>query len=185
MKTQMQSSSALPSQVRKLLISLACKSGTKGVSRSNFVVFLSSVKVEMKGPHDYSSPADWPLMMVSFVQMMVFRLKWIHVSAIHLSLLLRLSSSWSCASSTCFLGPSGSSGVPATGEICWGSSSGSVLSSSWACWRKLCFTPSTRASATKETMVCWFISFINHEASALQQLWRPSLWLTPDLWDQP
>lgn len=26
--------------------------------------FLSSVKVEMKGPHDYSSPADWPLMMV-------------------------------------------------------------------------------------------------------------------------
>lgn len=25
---------------------------------------LSSVKVEMKGPHDYSSPADWPLMMV-------------------------------------------------------------------------------------------------------------------------
>lgn len=27
-----------------------------------FVV--SAVKVEMKGPHDYSSPADWPLMMV-------------------------------------------------------------------------------------------------------------------------
>lgn len=24
----------------------------------------SPVKVEMKGPHDYSSPADWPLMMV-------------------------------------------------------------------------------------------------------------------------
>ena len=29
--------------------------------------FSSPVKVEMKGPHDYSSPADWPLMMVCAV----------------------------------------------------------------------------------------------------------------------
>lgn len=27
----------------------------------------SPVKVEMKGPHDYSSPADWPLMMVGAI----------------------------------------------------------------------------------------------------------------------
>lgn len=31
---------------------------------SLFFCLLSPVKVEMKGPHDYSSPADWPLMMV-------------------------------------------------------------------------------------------------------------------------
>lgn len=34
------------------------------VSRPHSLMFLPSVKVEMKGPHDYSSPADWPQMMV-------------------------------------------------------------------------------------------------------------------------
>lgn len=29
-----------------------------------FFFMFFPVKVEMKGPHDYSSPADWPLMMV-------------------------------------------------------------------------------------------------------------------------
>ncbi|CAG01227.1 unnamed protein product, partial [Tetraodon nigroviridis] len=31
-----------------------------------------SVKVEMKGPHDYSSPADWPLMMFFMVMCIVY-----------------------------------------------------------------------------------------------------------------
>lgn len=65
------------------------------------------------------------------------------------------SSSWSCASSTCSLGLSGSSGVRAIGEICWGSSSGLAPLSYWACWKRLCFILNTRASATKATMVRW------------------------------
>ena len=32
-----------------------------------FFICISPVKVEMKGPHDYSSPADWPLMMVCMI----------------------------------------------------------------------------------------------------------------------
>uniref|UniRef100_A0A8C4F9L7 Transmembrane protein 87A n=1 Tax=Dicentrarchus labrax TaxID=13489 RepID=A0A8C4F9L7_DICLA len=32
----------------------------------------SSVKVEMKGPHDYSSPADWPLMMFFMIMCIVY-----------------------------------------------------------------------------------------------------------------
>lgn len=67
------------------------------------------------------------------------------------------SSSWSCALCTCCSGLSGSSGVPAIGGICCGSSSGSAPSSSLACWKKLCFTQNTRASVTKETMVGLFL----------------------------
>lgn len=34
--------------------------------------FTFSMKVEMKGPHDYSSPADWPLMMFFMVMCIVY-----------------------------------------------------------------------------------------------------------------
>ncbi|XP_034531717.1 transmembrane protein 87A-like [Notolabrus celidotus] len=34
--------------------------------------FAFSMKVEMKGPHDYSSPADWPLMMFFMVMCIVY-----------------------------------------------------------------------------------------------------------------
>lgn len=61
------SSSTLPSPVRfcfrlKRRSRKWCCCG--GTCQTHLSFFLSSVKVEMKGPHDYSSPADWPLMMV-------------------------------------------------------------------------------------------------------------------------
>lgn len=40
-----------------------------GVEQPNFAF---SMKVEMKGPHDYSSPADWPLMMFFMVMCIVY-----------------------------------------------------------------------------------------------------------------
>lgn len=40
------------------------------VSTAETFSLLSPVKVEMKGPHEYSSPADWPLMMVCLVNTM-------------------------------------------------------------------------------------------------------------------
>lgn len=85
----------------------------------------------------------------------IFKLHILHILCFSLSP-FHHSSSWSCALCMCCLGLSGSSGVPAIGGICCGSSSGSVLSSSWACWKKLCFTQNTRASVTKETTVGWF-----------------------------
>ncbi|XP_054469713.1 transmembrane protein 87A-like [Anoplopoma fimbria] len=40
-----------------------------GVEQLNFAF---TMKVEMKGPHDYSSPADWPLMMFFMVMCIVY-----------------------------------------------------------------------------------------------------------------
>ncbi|XP_065822553.1 transmembrane protein 87A-like [Labrus bergylta] len=36
------------------------------------LIFAFTMKVEMKGPHDYSSPADWPLMMFFMVMCIVY-----------------------------------------------------------------------------------------------------------------
>ncbi|XP_041827760.1 transmembrane protein 87A-like isoform X2 [Melanotaenia boesemani] len=36
------------------------------------LIFSFTMKVEMKGPHDYSSPADWPLMMFFMVMCIVY-----------------------------------------------------------------------------------------------------------------
>ncbi|XP_034051228.1 LOW QUALITY PROTEIN: transmembrane protein 87A-like [Thalassophryne amazonica] len=41
----------------------------EGVAGSNFAF---TMNVEMKGPHDYSSPADWPLMMFFMVMCIVY-----------------------------------------------------------------------------------------------------------------
>ncbi|KAJ0008714.1 hypothetical protein NQD34_016129 [Periophthalmus magnuspinnatus] len=46
----------------------------RGIYDEDFVTppFLFTMKVEMKGPHDYSSPADWPLMMFFMAMCIVY-----------------------------------------------------------------------------------------------------------------
>ncbi|XP_078145604.1 transmembrane protein 87A-like [Centroberyx gerrardi] len=55
--------------------------------------FAFTMKVEMKGPHDYSSPADWPLMMFYMVMCIVyvlFGVLWLFWSACYWRDLLRI-----------------------------------------------------------------------------------------------
>ncbi|KAM4625076.1 transmembrane protein 87A-like [Polymixia lowei] len=55
--------------------------------------FAFTMKVEMKGPHDYSSPADWPLMMFFMVMCIVYVLfgaLWLFWSACYWRDLLRI-----------------------------------------------------------------------------------------------
>lgn len=124
----------------------------------------------------------------------------------HQRLLLSSSSTWRCASSTCWWPRSGWFCPPVSGGTCSGSSSGSEASSSWGCWRRPFTTPSSRASDTTgcrvgraelrplaaavmraNEVLCVLLQSRGRCCSLrCSQLWRglwPGFWSSSPVWD--